>query len=135
MDERNSVVYSRNVKSLFQLPHDEGIVWLNVQQIFFGLIHLITLFHWMRFVYNALYWAAKSFVHLRLYLRFFSGLIANSNHFMLVISNVKPKDHDLKNIYFTKLNYSRQQNYSSTCDNTYDFSLVWLSIFIISCLF
>ena len=27
--------------------------------------------------------------------------------------------------------YIRPQNYSSTCDNTSDFSLVWLLIFII----
>ena len=30
--------------------------------------------------------------------------------------------------------YSLQQNYSSTCDNTWDFSLVWFSIYIILCL-
>ena len=30
--------------------------------------------------------------------------------------------------------YSRQQNYSCTCDSTCDFSLVWLKTFIISCL-
>ena len=30
--------------------------------------------------------------------------------------------------------YSRQQNYSSTCDNTWDFSLVLLPNYIISCL-
>ena len=35
--------------------------------------------------------------------RFFSGFIANFYHFMLVINSIKPKDHDLINIYFTKL--------------------------------
>ena len=31
---------------------------------------------------------------------FFSGLIVNFYHIMLVISSIKPKDHGLTNIYF-----------------------------------
>ena len=34
----------------------------------------------------------------------------------------------------TGCNYSRQQNYSSTCENTCEFSLFCLPDFIISCL-
>ena len=32
-------------------------------------------------------------------------LIAKFYHLMLVISNIKPKDHDLTSIYFIKLHY------------------------------
>ena len=42
---------------------------------------------------------AKLFEHLRI----FSGLIANFYNIILIINNIKPKDHDLKNIYFIKL--------------------------------
>ena len=41
-----------------------------------------------------------------LYLRFFFGLIANFYHFMFVTNSIKPKDHDLANIYFMKLSFS-----------------------------
>ena len=37
------------------------------------------------------------------YLRFFSDLIANFYHLMLVMNSMKPKDHGLRNIYFMKL--------------------------------
>ena len=47
--------------------------------------------------------APKLFEHLRLYLLFFTGLIDYFYYIMLVISNRKPKDHDLTNIYSIKL--------------------------------
>ena len=47
--------------------------------------------------------AKKVFEHLRQYLRYFSDLSANFYHFMLVIKNIKPKDHDLPKIHFMKL--------------------------------
>ena len=43
---------------------------------------------------------AKLFEHLG----FFSGLIVNFNHLMLVIKSIKPKDRSLININFRKLN-------------------------------
>ena len=39
----------------------------------------------------------------------------------------------IQNISFTWRVYSWRQNYSTTCDNTCDFSLVWLLTFIILC--
>ena len=44
--------------------------------------------------------AAKLFEHLRSYLQFFSDLIANFYHLMLVTNSIKTKDHNLRNIYF-----------------------------------
>ena len=41
----------------------------------------------------------------------------------------------VKESFLMATTYCRWQNYSSTCDNTCDFSLDWLSIFIISYLF
>ena len=48
---------------------------------------------------------AKLFEPLRWYMRFFSDLIANVYYLMLVINSIKPKDHNLKNICFIKLDY------------------------------
>ena len=47
--------------------------------------------------------AAKLFEHLEWYLQFFSGLIANIYHLMLVINSINPKDHDLIITYFIKM--------------------------------
>ena len=47
--------------------------------------------------------AAKLFEHLRQYLLFFSGLITNFYHPILVKNNKKSVDHDLTNLYFIKL--------------------------------
>ena len=43
--------------------------------------------------------AAKLFEHLR----FFTSFIANFYSLTLVINSIKPKDHDLTNIYIMKL--------------------------------
>ena len=41
----------------------------------------------------------------------------------------------IKSFYWSfEMMYSRQQNYSSNCDNIWNLSLIWLPIFIISCL-
>ena len=53
-------------------------------------------------LFNYLQSETKLFQHLRYYLRFFSGLIANFYHLMLVINSVNPNDHNLTNIYFIK---------------------------------
>ena len=42
---------------------------------------------------------AKLFDHLRYYLKIFYGLTANFYHLMLVINSIKPKDHDLTNLF------------------------------------
>ena len=51
--------------------------------------------------------AAKLFEHLRNYLQFFSDLIGNFHHLLLVINNKKLKDCVLINFYFIKLRYIR----------------------------
>ena len=48
--------------------------------------------------------AAKSFEHLRIIRTpFFYNLIDNFYPLMLFMSKIKPKDHDMTNIYFIKL--------------------------------
>ena len=46
--------------------------------------------------------AAKLSQHSLYYLKFFSGFIANFYNLMLVLNNIKPKNHDLTNICHTK---------------------------------
>ena len=47
--------------------------------------------------------AAKSFEHLQEYLQFFSSLVANLYHLMLLINRIMSIDNNLTNIYFIQL--------------------------------
>ena len=80
------------------------------------------------YTYNI--WRLKSIQGLNLF-------ISNANGFSslgvdVIESTVQNEWNQLRALLNT---YSRQQNYSSTWDNTCDFSLVWCPYFIISCLF